>query len=146
MLLEKIPLVGIAFSPAYFFYRKGDTHPIGISVITRGELFFMVEKSDRQAENLGKVTQFVEALNIYRIDDALADYYGQLKGKTLRHFGPKRDKAKCSKVTIQKLGFSDNDLWIAATAISHGMTVISADRDFVRIQEVQHLSLDNWRS
>lgn len=118
---------------------------IGISVITRGELFFMVEKSERKTENLEKVTQFVESVNIYGIDDAIADCYGQLKGSLLKHFGPKNNKAKRSKITIQKLGFSDNDLWIAATAISYdSMTLISADKDFVRIQEVQHLSLANW--
>ncbi len=123
--------------------QENSEQEIGISVITRGELLFMVEKSERQAENLEKVTRFVEAINIYRIDEAIADCYGQLKGKILKHFGPKKDKAKRSKVTIQKLGFSDNDLWIAATAISYGMTIISADKDFVRIQEVQHLSLEN---
>lgn len=123
--------------------QENSEQDIGISVITRGELLFMVEKSERQAENLEKVTQFVEAINIYRIDDAVADCYGQLKGKILKHFGPK-DREKRSKITIQKLGFSDNDLWIAATAISYGMTLVSADQDFVRIQEVQHLSLVNW--
>jgi tRNA(fMet)-specific endonuclease VapC len=126
--------------------QENSDRDVGMSVITRGELFFMVEKSERQTENLEKVTRFVEAINIYRIDDPIADCYGQLKGKILKHFGPKKDKSKRSKITIQKLGFSDNDLWIVATAISYGMTLISADKDFVRIQEVQHLSLDNWNS
>ena len=126
--------------------QENSEQEIGISVITRGELFFMVEKSERQKENLEKVTQFVEAINIYGVDDAIADCYGQLKGKILKHFGPKKDQAKRNKITIQKLGFSDNDLWIADTAITYGMTIISADKDFVRIQEVQHLSLDNWCS
>ena len=124
--------------------QENSDDDIGISVITRGELFFMVERSEKQTENLEKVTQFVEAINIYRIDDAIADCYGQLKGRILRHFGPKKDKNKRNQITIQKLGFSDNDLWIASTAIIYGMTLVSADGDFVRIQEIQHLSLENW--
>lgn len=124
--------------------QENETEEVGISVITRGELIFMVEKSEKQVENLEKVAQFLEAINIYRIDDQVADCYGQLKGQIIKHFGPKKDKSKRDKVTIQSLGFSDNDLWIAATVISYGMTLVSADSDFVRVQEVQHLSLENW--
>lgn len=116
---------------------------IGISVITRGELIFMAEKSQQQEENYQKVSKFVDSITLYMIDDAIADCYGKLKAQILRHFGPK-DRQRRSKETIQKLGFSDNDLWIAATAIIYSMTVVSADSDFVRIQEVQHLLLKNW--
>lgn len=124
--------------------QENSEEEIGISVITRGELLFMVEKSKQQDENLEKVSEFLGAINIYRIDDAIADCYGQLKGKILKHFGPKKDKNKRNRITIQKLGFSDNDLWIASTAISYGMTLVSADNDFARIQEVRHLLLENW--
>ena len=51
----------------------------------------MIERSERQEENLEKVIQFVEAINIYIVDAAIADCYGQLKGKILNHFGPKKD-------------------------------------------------------
>ena len=124
--------------------RENSEEGFGISVITRGELIFMVEKSEKKAENLSRVSEFIEVIDIYTIDAAIADCYGRLKGKVLKHFAPKKDKVKRSKVTIQQLGFGDNDLWIAATAISKNVTIVSADKDFLRIQEVMHLSLENW--
>lgn len=118
---------------------------VGISAITRGELIFMVEKSEKVEENRHKFSPFLDNINTYFIDNNISDCYGQLKAKILKHFGPK-DKNQARKITIQKLGFSDNDLWIAATAISYKLTVVSADSDFVRIQEVQQLALQNWCS
>lgn len=123
--------------------RENENADVGISAITRGELIFMAEKSRRQEENYRKVSEFVDSITLYMIDDAIADCYGRLKAQILKHFGPK-DSEKRKKTTIQKLGFSDNDLWIAATAIAYQMTVVSADSDFVRIQEVHNLPLENW--
>ena len=34
---------------------------------------------------------------------------------------------------------SDNDLWIAATALRHGLTVISRDKAFDRIPDLKLL-------
>jgi tRNA(fMet)-specific endonuclease VapC len=80
---------------------------------------------------------------IYPIDSETANIYGKLKAAVFDKFAPK-DKSKRRQFTIQNIGFGENDLWIAATAIQHSLTIITADRDFQRIQEVQPLILDSW--
>ncbi|MCC5644981.1 PIN domain-containing protein [Nostoc sp. CHAB 5824] len=75
----------------------------------------------------------------FRLNRTVLDVYGSLKGEIVKHFGPK-NKAKRRKFTVQDLGFSDNDLWIASTALHYNLTVVSADSDFQRIQQVQNLS------
>lgn len=125
--------------------QENSSQGVGISAITRGELIFMIERSERVEENYKRFSPFLDNINTYLIDNAISDCYGKLKAKILKHFGPK-DKKQARNTTIQKLGFSDNDLWIAATAISYNLTVVSADSDFVRIQEVQALVLENWCS
>ena len=111
--------------------------------IVRGELIYMAEKSQQRARNLTFVHAFLQRFYSYPVDNDTGDIYGRLKADLMRHFGP-REKSKRSKTTIQQLGFSDNDLWIAATAIQHGLTVVSADSDFTRISEVQHFPVEAW--
>jgi len=116
---------------------------IATSVIVRGELRFMVQKSQRQIENLQAVNAFLQRIALYPINAAVADVYGQLKGEIINQLGP-QDKAQRRKTTIQGLGFSDNDLWIAATAIHYSLIVISADQDFRRLQPIHPLPVESW--
>lgn len=116
---------------------------IATSVIVRGELLFMVQKSKRRAENLRSVTAFLQNISLYPISAEVADIYGKVKGEIVNQLGPK-DKAQRRKSTIQGLGFSDNDLWIAATAVHYDLTLVSADRDFKRLQLVQSFPLESW--
>ena len=120
----------------------GDT-AVATCVIVRGELIFMTEKSQRRDENLDRVQRFLDDIHVYPVDEEASDIYGRLKSAILSHFGPKDRKLK-RRTKTETLGFSENDLWIAAVAKRHGMTVVSADSDFKRMQEVGEISLETW--
>lgn len=116
---------------------------VATSVVVQGELLFMVQKSSQKEANLRSVRTFLKAIDIYPVSAEVADVYGNLKGEIIEIFGPK-DKAKRRKITVQNLGFSDNDLWIASTALHYSLTVVSGDSDFERIKQVQNFSLESW--
>jgi tRNA(fMet)-specific endonuclease VapC len=116
---------------------------VATSVIVRGELLYMAAKSEQTAANLQQVKAFLDTIDLYPINLPITDIYGNLKGKLVNTFGPK-EKAERRKFNIQALGFGDNDLWIAATAIHYNLTVVSTDRDFQRIQQVEPLTLESW--
>lgn len=122
--------------------EMGDT-PVVTCAIVQGELAFMAHKSERKTDNLRLVREFFEDINVYPLDGGVADVYGEIKAALLDRFGP-RERARRRKTTLEKLGFKENDLWIAATAKRHGFVVVSADGDFERMQEAIDLSLERW--
>jgi tRNA(fMet)-specific endonuclease VapC len=112
-------------------------------VIVAGELRFMVQKSARKADNLHTINRFLEKIKIYPIDDMVAEIYGIMKFDLYSHFGPK-DREERKQTKIHKLGFTENDLWIAALAKRNDLTIVSADSDFRRMQEVLDISVVSW--
>jgi tRNA(fMet)-specific endonuclease VapC len=116
---------------------------ISTSVITRGELIYGVYKSERIDENLVEIEKFLDILDVYQVDDETASIYGNLKGEIVKRFGPK-DKSKRRNFKIESLGFKDNDLWISATAIQHGLVLVSADKHVQRIHGINGLKVEVW--
>ena len=92
---------------------------------------------------LASVSVLTAAQRSNAADDEAADVYGQLKAAVLDRFGP-REKAKRRKAKTERLGFSENDMWIAAIARRRGLTVVSADSDFQRIAEAVDLTIETW--
>ena len=123
--------------------RSIDASELATAAIVRGELIYMAEKSEQRAQNLTFVYAFLQRFHSYPMDSDTADLYGRLKAHLMRHFGP-REKSRRNKTTLQQLGFSDNDLWIAATANQHDLIVVSADGDFQRMQEVWTFPVEAW--
>ncbi len=116
---------------------------VAISVIIRGELQFMAENSSRKTENRDRIEGFLERFDLYPISAEISDTYAELKATLLTTFGPK-DQSQRRKTRIQTIGFDDNDLWIAATAIRHQLILVSADSDFDRIEQVSTLQVESW--
>jgi len=103
----------------------------------------MAQGSARKAANTARISAFLEAVRIFHVDSATAQIYGSLKADIYDVFGPK-ERSKRQHTTITHLGFSDNDLWIAAIALRHDLTIASMDSDFQRIQKVRDIKLTSW--
>ncbi len=112
-------------------------------VIVEGELVDMAERSQRKEDNLALIYHFLMGIYIHNIDEFTATIYGQLKAALFNQFAPK-EKNKRRKTKITDLGFGENDLWIAAIALQHNLTVLSADSDFQRIQQIKTLQVESW--
>jgi tRNA(fMet)-specific endonuclease VapC len=117
--------------------------PVMTCVIVQGELILMAERSARRAENRRTVDAFLREITIFSIDQITAHTYGSLKAAVLQHFGPK-EKAKQRHTALHHLGFSENDLWIAAIALQYQLTLVSMDSDFQRMQAVVSLPTVRW--
>lgn len=112
-------------------------------VIVQGELLYMAHFSQYAESNIERISDFLEAMRIYSIDEATCDFYGRIKTAAMRRWGPK-ERAKRRNFDLGSLGFSDNDLWIAAIALRHDLIVVSSDKDFARIAEVSALRHESW--
>lgn len=113
------------------------------SVIVQGELLNMAYFSEQKEKNLARVRDFLQDSAVYLVDEETAQTYGELKANLLNYYGPK-ERAKRRRTTIAHIGFSDNDLWIAATALQHGLIIVSSDSDFQRIHDARSLNLEDW--
>ena len=113
------------------------------SVIVCGELMYMAENSARKSENILIVRSFIENITVIDIDRKVFDTYALIKAKIFNKFAPKEKKQR-RKYKFEKIGFPENDLWIAATAIAYNAIIISSDKDFKRMLEVIDFQLESW--
>lgn len=120
-----------------------DIRMLATSIIVHGELCFMVERSKLKEQNHQAIRIFLDKIAWHGIDKNTSEVYGRLKARLIEYFGPKEGAAR-RKITVQQLGFHDNDLWIAATAIRYDLTLLSTDSDFKRIAQAANLRIENW--
>jgi len=122
---------------------------LSVSIITWGEISVGLP-GDIQRKDL----KFITALNPSRIglDTYVAEKYGELRG-LLTDKLPKRKKGLnpeqlVDRFTWLELGSLENDLWIAAQAISRNLTLVTNDNKggMKCIREVadKSLHIDNW--
>ena len=95
------------------------------SVVTLGELVYGAMKSSRPRENLFRLEQLRSTVTLLKCDTETARRYGDLKNVLRRKGRP----------------IPENDIWIAATALQHGLTLVSRDSDF---QHVEGLGREVW--
>ncbi len=92
-----------------------------ISATIAGELYFGAEKSARKEENIARIESFVQTYPVIKCDLETARLYGEIQ-KQLRDIG-------CP--------IPQNDMWIAATALQHDLILVTKDKHFDHIDNLQ---------
>jgi tRNA(fMet)-specific endonuclease VapC len=93
-----------------------------LSVVVIGELFVGALRSERKEQNLAQVERLASGPNVLECD-----------ANTARHYAAIRDKLRLKGRPIP-----ENDMWIAASARQHDLTLVTRDAHF---REIEGLSV-----
>ncbi len=127
---------------------------LGISIITWGEVAFGQKVATTRELIQAEYFQFIKTKGpkTFDIDMHTANIYGELRSLLFDKYAPKDKRKKnlrpeqlVDPITSLELGIQENDLWIAAQAITRNLTLITNDK-LIRIREVAGDDLDvkNW--
>lgn len=129
-----------------------------VSVVTLGEIEFghrvaLAPNPAAQAAYMKFVRE--ELPESFEVSSDAATAYGELRARLFNKYAP-GDKRKpkmlpeqlVDPATAKEIGIQENDLWIAAQAIAHGMVLVTNDR-MTRIREAaagmsMPLFTQNW--
>ena len=106
-------------------WRMGHDFRSFLSIITVGELFAGAHQSQRNAFNISEVQRVCAEMPILGSDIVTANEYGRIQASLRKKGRP----------------IPQNDIWIAATAVRHGMTLITLDKHF---DSIEGLPLEVW--
>ena len=93
--------------------------------IVVGELLFGARKSERVLGNLARIDEFVSNLVVLGCDIETARRYGEIKSAL---------RAKGNPIP-------ENDVWIAAIALQHDLTLVTRD---VHFDDIESLNVVRW--
>jgi len=95
------------------------------SLIVAGELYFAALNSSRIDINLEKVKEALSCLGIILLDDKVCMSYAKIKMEFKKKGKP----------------IPDNDIWIAACACVHDLSVATFDHHFSEISQIELLKV-----
>lgn len=95
-----------------------DMDKLYVSSISVGELFYGANLSSKMEYNLSLYKDFCDQMNIISPDDYVAEFYGKIKSQLKKDGKP----------------IPENDIWIAATAMTSNLQLVTADSDFLSVK------------
>jgi tRNA(fMet)-specific endonuclease VapC len=116
-LLDTNIVIAIFAAEPAVLERVATVDEVFVPAITLGELYYGAQKSTRSEANINRIDAFSTTMAILGCDEATARQYGRIKDEL---------RAKGRPIP-------ENDIWIAAVAMQHGLTVVSRDDHFANI-------------
>lgn len=96
-----------------------------ISAIVLGELYIGINRVTNKAKHIKKLDSFLQLCSVWNADNVTAKYYGEIVAGLYKKGKP----------------IPSNDIWIAATALQHDLTLVTQDKHF---KEIEGLRLKSW--
>lgn len=106
----------------------GPDDRVAVCTIVRGEILYGLQRMPtgrRRRENEQAAAEWFDVLPCDALPEGVADVYARVKYHAEREGNT----------------LGENDLWIAATALAGGATLVTSDTDFLR---VRGLSTEDW--
>lgn len=124
-LLDTNVIIALFADDASVKQRLGQADEVFIPSIAVGELCFGAYKSARVTDNLARIDALAADSVVLGCDTETARRYGEVK----------------NALRIKGHPIPENDIWIAAIALQHGLTLVSRDGHFA---EIGNLVVEDW--
>ena len=95
--------------------------PVSVPAIVLGELYSGARKSGRVEQNLTRIDEFAAGVKVLSCDIETARQYGVIR-QALR---------------VKGRPIPEHDVWIAAVAVQHDLTLVTRDAHFSNIDGLQ---------
>ena len=105
--------------------RLSKVAQVFIPAIVLGELYFGAQKSQQADRNISRIRELAASVNVLSCNAITAIHYGSVKNYLKQKGRP----------------IPENDIWIAATALQHGLVLVSRDYHFI---DIEGLKVDTW--
>jgi len=125
LLLDTDIIIGLFAQDESVQERLAHASETFVPAIVLGELYYGARKSANAAANLAKIDKLAARAAVLACDADTAREYGRVKDQL---------RAKGRPVP-------ENDIWIAAIALQHRLTLVSRDAHFA---EIEGLSVERW--
>ncbi len=120
-LLDTNIIIALLASETVVIQQLREAAEVFIPSVAVGELYYGAYKSSHIDENLVRLTEFVARNVVLGCDAQTARYYGALKDELRKKGHP----------------IPENDVWIAALAKQHDLVLVSRDKHFAKVTDLQ---------
>lgn len=124
-LIDTNIVIALFSDEAIIKSNLSQANEVFISSFVVGELCYGARKSGRVEANLARVDELVVSSTVLGCDAETARQYGEVK----------------NKLRLKGRPLPENDVWIAALALQHALTLATRDAHF---QEVESLQTIAW--
>ena len=125
VLLDTNILIGILAKDEAILSRLVETEAVFLPSIALGELYFGAFKSAHPDDNAERIDRLAASTAVFYCDGTTALHYGRIK----------------TGLRAKGRPIPENDIWIAAIARQHSLTVVSRDLHF---RETENLPVEEW--
>ena len=125
ILLDTSVAIALLSGDAAVTERLLQAREVYLPIIALGELYLGALKSQRMNENVARIDELASGVGLRGCDMETARGYATIK----------------NRLRIQGKPIPENDVWIAAIARQHGLTLVTRDAHFAVVED---LSSETW--
>ena len=125
VLLDTNILIALFAGEVSVLTAAQQAEAVYVPAVALGELYYGTRKSARAAANLQRIAELAAAVAVLPCDGETAAVYGEVK----------------AMLRMRGTPIPENDLWIAAVARQHELTLVTRDAHFRLVPE---LACDRW--